>query len=89
MACGLSPPCGRLLSATKRPLARRRAMREIDAVRDRCAECGAATCVIVRELDLSTPQPAVTAVWAERVPHTRKDCADMVTLMREQWPCLF
>lgn len=64
-------------------------MREIDGVRTRCKECGGATSVVLRESHWDGEKAVLTGLWAEVVPHTRSDCQQMVTLMREQWPTLW
>lgn len=56
---------------------------------ERCQECGAVTVVLVYEEGLDENGDRYKALWRETIEHTRKDCAAMVALAREEWPTLW
>ena len=64
-------------------------MREVREVTDRCRDCGQATSVLIDETGIDDEGLDFRAIWAERIPHNRKECSDFVSLRREQWPTLW
>lgn len=63
-------------------------MRECSPIQ-RCKECGTATIVLVLDQGIGDDGEEYRAIYRDVVPHTRKDCTDMVALMRETWPTLW
>lgn len=56
---------------------------------DRCSECGSVTVALVYEQGIGDDGEPFRAIYRDVVPHTRKDCARMVALAREEWPTLW
>lgn len=56
---------------------------------DRCRECGHVTRILVHVYDeVHEDGSPYHGIYAEPVEHTRKQCAEMVRLAREEWPTL-
>jgi hypothetical protein len=62
---------------------------EVQAIADRCKECGQAIRVLVLESWIAADGHQAASLRGEPIPHTRNECERMVRLEKETWPCLF
>lgn len=63
-------------------------MRDVSPI-TRCKECGMVTVCLVYDRGIGDDGEWYSAMFRDTIPHSRKDCAEMVKLMRESWPTLW
>jgi hypothetical protein len=62
---------------------------EIQSVAERCRTCGTATLFAIVVIDQDEQGAERGSIRYDRLPHPTDECARMVRLTREEWPCLF